>query len=154
MPKIRPVKLVIDRSKWLTGYVLANSAEIGSSTLLDEPSGMMCCLGFAARKVGFKPQEIVNVAMPDSINNDRIETMSQRAFDFCSYDNKYPEGDVPGFNDIAELNDDSSLTNRQREKAIASSLAKHGFNVTFIGKYPNKRDLKKLDKDIRARNDY
>lgn len=115
--------LVIDRSIWLRGE------RNGDVYLLRPADGKMCCLGIYLQACGASPDTLrgrrypssVAVALPDEarwllrpgkpvvgVQSDSLETT-----------------------ELAVTNDDNTITDAEREKRIATLLAKHDVRVTF-----------------------
>lgn len=111
------MKLTIRRSDWLRG-----KGALGSALLTD--TGKMCCLGFLALELGAKPEEILSVPTPAG----------------CAHIN-WPEGFIEKFSDIIhnigcqslmEINDDCSLTDKDRENTLKDSFTRFGIEVEFV----------------------
>jgi len=109
--------LVIERAKWLRG-------DKGGSVLLDA-DGHMCCLGFDAVARGLKPEQLLDVSAPGSVEDapdSYIQVMlgeyaCQR---LCVID-------------ALLHNDDSSLDEADRENLIAEDLKQLGWDrVEFV----------------------
>lgn len=133
--------LEIDRAKWLTGEA-TEKCHIDSQ-LLCGYTGLMCCLGFVAKKEGFTDAEIENVS-----DFGKLASLSGKA-------NRELEKLFPNFNDIDEksdtfnalqnamvTNDMVSLSRDVRERKIVKILSNLGYAVTFTGEYPTYERVK------------
>ena len=134
-------ELVIDRAKWLTGAALQYLDE---SVLLDEPSGMMCCLGFACKALGATDVQITGKATPEDVDGLKKQLLSAGLLVKVGRTH-YTCTDNSGVSHEAmEANDDSRISNAKRELAVKRVLAKAGWDVRFIGNYPTEEELIKL----------
>ena len=113
-----PKVLVIERKKWRRGAGEDNGCEKrglgkGPVTLLND-KGYMCCLGFDARAWGFTPKQIRGLGRPDDIPVD--ETPEDYA--------KTHTRTIWLVDKAIEINDDSTLTEEQREEKLIPILKK------------------------------
>jgi len=123
-------KLIIDRSKWRTGGNSSSENMTGKGdTLLLNPQGFMCCLGFEALRRGKEPDEILNCAEPHDVG----------AIPFLSLPDE--DGEEYGYSDTAftsqaiRINDDDNITPEEREQKITTKFKEINVEVEFIGEY-------------------
>lgn len=121
MKKIKT--LTIDRRKWGRGVE-------GDGKLLhradDEiDAGKMCCLGFYARVCGLTSRQIVDRAMPTGVS----ATAQKLLPDWLLLGTRM--GKLPDVSFLAHINDDSTISDKVREKKITEIFAKHGIKVEF-----------------------
>ena len=103
------MELVINRKRWMRGT--------DEGLLLSSTSRRMCCVGFYARKLGMKPCEISDIPGLED---------TKRGRDVCTW---------VDHNDLGKLynvNDESTITDREREAKIRKLFKKHGVRVKFI----------------------
>lgn len=117
-------KLEIDRRRWLQGR-LAWPHGINGSLLYRNTDKRMCCLGFMARACGAKVSQIRGRGSPENVP---------------SID--WPDGmigdgrtNIEAVREVMKLNDDPSITSKQRETRVKRALKAFGFNVVFTGEY-------------------
>lgn len=117
----------VDRAKWLVGNYdtrsYLRSHELGTT-------GKMCCLGFYGRQAcGLKAKDldgVLNLSMLGDTNN-----MPGLA--------PFVEGDTNDTQfaiDIMDINDDSDLPLRDREKKLKAKFAEQNILIKFTGTYP------------------
>ncbi len=123
------MKFVIDRSKWRCARDGLHKHGTGK-TLLLHPNGYMCCLGQCAIQAGANQLDILDKAEP--------RELPQALFPLTA---DMDEEDGPGLNnsrlsDVAmEINDDTSLTDFDREMKLTSLFADHDHELEFTGEY-------------------
>lgn len=127
MPKMR--KLTIDRRKWDRATKAVNSGKLLNS------DGLMCCLGFECRAIGFTKKAILNIGMPSGLIS--AKQLLQRDTKFGKLikklgwlvnDRGYNTTDVLA---LAEINDNSITTDDYKENKIVKIFAKHNVKVVF-----------------------
>lgn len=117
-------KLVIDRATW--GLKL-NSTD---KTALLSSTGKKCCLGFAEEQLcEAKPDDIREKLMPHYAPHLKWPG-------FLAPHGSYQQFDSPVAERLATINDDFSLSSREREKRITDTFAVHDVKVTFINEFP------------------
>jgi hypothetical protein len=101
----------IDRKTWLRG-------EGADRSWLLRQDGKMCCLGQMAIQAGFTSAQINGVRSPKDLNWKQME------------------GDYTGngntVNKLMGVNDDSTITNKDREKMIIKLAARKRIKVKFV----------------------
>jgi hypothetical protein len=99
----------VSREYWLRGR------GVGGSTLRTE-EGMSCCLGFVGDQVGVPVQNMICRAMPESLERKSYE--------------KFPEG--INWGPFAEINDDCTIGDEEREKRLQQLAEANGFRFKFV----------------------
>lgn len=121
-------EFIIDRSKWKAGgFHTKNEIGIGPTCLLNE-SGYMCCLGQISRQLGWPIYMIKNYASPSDAYCCIKDTKVNKKILL----NK--EDDSEFAIEAMKINDDSKLSNRQRESKLKSLGKKFGLDIKFVGK--------------------
>ena len=112
------MNLVVKRSKWLRG-----AGPNGDSYLLHPTNRRMCCLGFLARAVGYKPCEIKGTHTPAYVKDP----------------SKFPAAIVSGdddntllCDDMMDTNDSATLNDTQREYKLTRLFKKADIAITFV----------------------
>ena len=126
-------KLIIDRRKWRTGGDESDIRIKGPTSLYND-LGYSCCLGFYCRQIGkIRNKVLLDVDTPDNLtikNFNKIELLISRD----SNNNVYDNSDFT--NDAVLINDDSCLSNEEREEAIIEHFKKANIEVVFKNEYP------------------
>lgn len=147
-------------TKEFPGYVKDDSKfNIGNYSALLNEKGNMCCLGFATEQLCNVPKEkLLDVGMPNSDdvcgsegykffpdveNYFTKEEMSKLiGWDYSSFDNqytnRYPDNDefhARFYDRAVEINDDTSITNDERESKLTELFKKFKIDVEFVGEY-------------------
>lgn len=112
-------EFVVDRAKWKTED-LPNA--LFGNTALRNRQGMQCCLGFLARTCGYKVKDIISVGLPYMIDDTS-------KFAACGIDPRAIDG-------AAEINDDNTLSRKEREARLKVFFAKRGIKIKFVGRAP------------------
>ena len=126
--------LVIDRRKWLRN----RGTEVYDSMLLD-PKGKMCCLGFACLDMGMKRKDIKDITSPSVISCIREESEEVQEYRKSlgwllrpgSSFNSLPM-DSRDCNRLMMVNDSPTTTDKMKEHKITRIFAKHSVKVKFI----------------------
>ena len=119
--------LIIDRAKWRAGgnpILNPNYTGEGSTQLLND-QGYMCCLGFRCHQMGIPKKLLLNVGMPLGLYN---------SYDIPDLINELGRNSEFAVQAV-RINDDSSLSPEEREKAITKHFKKIGVIVEFKGRY-------------------
>jgi len=107
--------ILINRKKWARGF---------KSSLLDNDSGKMCCLGFACKSFGVTSASINSRGAPQYIHSD-IQREKLPIWLRDSYKDMYR---------LIRINDDSIIYSEEdREKEIIKIFKKHELNIKFVG---------------------
>jgi hypothetical protein len=126
MSKKQTDYLIIDRSKWRTGGDIGTNNETGKgATALLNKQGFMCCLGFRCNQMGIPKRLLLNMGTPEDIQDWNIPDLVDEE------DGK----DTTFVRDAVEINDDYSLTSKEREKKIIEHFATKDIKVEFVGSY-------------------
>jgi hypothetical protein len=118
------MELIIDRSKWIRG------AASDDTWLLRARDGHMCCLGFYALACGLTEDQIRNVpgpldAFPNGISSDDNDNC------FINTPGEWLLSDIDRAR-LISYNDDSHVSDQEREEKITKIFAKHGVTVKFV----------------------
>ena len=128
------IEFEIDRAKWATG----SSGYACDNHLLND-DGTMCCLGFFCNRVAkIKKDELLNVYDPKLLPEDLIENKKAlkglvEKREWYHNSKRFDNTDI--CNALLNTNDDVSLNNKEREKAIAGLFKELGYKVKFVGRY-------------------
>lgn len=111
------IDLVIDRTTWLRGEL--------DSYLLRSSDNTMCCLGFLSCEVGYEKGLMEDQLTPSDISNIG--------------DNKFPAEivsdtcvDTPLTLALMKVNDNTHITERERELLLQDLFLIAGIRVSFI----------------------
>lgn len=116
-------KLIIDRAKWNRGGKF-------QSALLNEHG--MCCLGFYCLVLGLSKDDIEYATMPDDINySEETETKLDWLVESSCVSKCFLTSGTDAAN-LAGINDDSDISDSEREQHIVEIFAKHDVEVEFI----------------------
>lgn len=114
-------EFTVVRSKW-TG----RDGYRGRSSLYTE-LGDACCLGFMCEAAGVDRDDMVDVAMPQAIGTvDGCPFMDVMRLPCAHLDE-----DAPVFQ-AADINDDTTINQADREQKLTSLFAKHGVKINFV----------------------
>lgn len=113
--------LVIDRAKWLNGRVIKDTCYDSVLYSKEYPlRGMMCCLGFYGRSVGVPVAKLRNTCYLEPVGKCEWLGAGERK---CTPQQA-----------LVDVNDDASLSNRDREQKLKQLFKQHGIIVKFVGK--------------------
>lgn len=109
-------KFTVKRKKWFRGKGSWNSNLLNSS-------GNMCCLGFYALACGFEKSDIIDKLDPTNII---------RHID-CIWKTKLLDkfGNSAACYDLMSINDEGSISDKEREAKLKTLFKKMGVAVTF-----------------------
>lgn len=118
-------ELIIKRSKWLTP-----EKSLGAGSYLLNEMGLMCCLGFAAIKLGLTEDEIVGYTYIASTDVDNLDNFSQ----FCQRNSLVANGigNTKLSSEVAIINDDNQINNEEREKQLIKLFGENNIILSFI----------------------
>jgi len=105
------IKVQVNRKKWFRGQ------QEGSRLLL--MNGKMCCIGFLARELRFKPKNIRNVTTLCSVSSDR-------AYNFV-------DAHEDALSQAYVVNDQPDIDNVTREKELKKVGERMGVQFIFKG---------------------
>ena len=104
------IKVVVDRKKWYRG-------EREDSMLL-LTNGKMCCIGFLARVLKYKPKNIRNIATLEGIVHTTIQE-------------QFIDDNEENLNKAYNINDDVTISDSVREKELKQIGKKMGVRFIF-----------------------
>lgn len=136
----------IKRSEWARGNINRPGDEYGqiqTNRLFNKEINTFCCLGIFGRECGVSPEVMANEAEPDDIIKDAkidlktIPTIYQKKLlDFSLFDEEeenYEEITCSNLSsECMSINDDTSLTEEEREFKLKKEFNKHGVQVIFV----------------------
>lgn len=123
------MNLRIDRSKWRTGGYGKYQSGVGATQLLNS-EGYMCCLGFYCKALGVPKKDLIEKAIPSSLEDYAdIPDLAR-----LSGDGKFLVGTDFTYMAIS-INDDSVIVSKERERKLKDHFSTIGVKVTFTGKY-------------------
>lgn len=126
------MKFIIDRSQWRCGSIGPHAHGKGFARLLNA-EGYYCCLGMISEQLG--QTDLLDCAMPADLEKDYLLVNKLRCYD--DYEDKeydfYDDTDLSL--NAAKINDNSELTDEQRESQLIELFAKEGHEIQFIGEY-------------------
>lgn len=126
MPEKRKV-FVVDRSKWFRG----KGNEASCPSYLRKRNGKMCCIGFVGQQ-----SEVSNKAMKDktTIHSLSLDDIGK----FPEWMRRHTDVLAPFSNDsdigkCYRINDETDITDRQREAKLRKIFKKHKMTIKFVG---------------------
>ncbi len=124
------MKLVIKRSEWARGSV--KDTERVANLLYAKQDGTRCCLGFLGNACGYTDQELQGYGLPSDVVNDAglYNKWGRFLLHGCDENNRRTDSLI--VDDLIEINDDTNITESEREADIAEIFAKHGVEVEFV----------------------
>lgn len=111
VPKKELEEFTVDRQRWIRGVD-------GDLARLQTEDGLRCCLGFLSLTCGATVGKITGVAMPWVVSNDLVTRMHFEKYSLT---------------DLAEVNDDITLSEAAREKKLTKMFKANGWKVHFVG---------------------
>lgn len=119
--KLRRVR--INRKNW------ANGGSTDQKAMCNE-HGRMCCLGFAMNQITRATKaRMIGCNYPADVNYERPTFLTQNEDGYSCYDNNSFAMEA------ADINDDNSLSNEQRESKLIKLFGKNGIILEFTGEY-------------------
>lgn len=115
-------KIVIDRSKWRTGYHSENATGKGCFTKLLNQKGFKCCLGFITQQITKKG--ILGIAEPGDCKFS-IPCLNEKGEEF--YHNTVLSEEAITIND-------SDVPRKEKEVALKELFKNTPISLTFKGK--------------------
>ena len=108
----KPIQVEVVRKKWYRG-------KGGDDSRLLCESGQMCCIGFLARRLGYKPREIRDVStLVDTEDYLKVDSFA------------YEQDSI--LCDCYEVNDDTAISDATRERKLTALGKKMGVRFTFV----------------------
>jgi hypothetical protein len=131
------IKVTIDRAKWRTGRNSTNATGKGKTMLLN-PDGYMCCLGFCCKAAGVKSEDLLGVLTPERLSSARKIDISNTGLtvpSISSISNK----SIPVSSRLAShairINDHVYSTPALKEQQILEVFKNSNFEIEFTGEY-------------------
>ena len=111
--KKSPLTVTVRRKDWIRGGY-------GDSRLLRLADQKMCCLGFAARKIGFERNQILERLEPNDLG-----------VNICGLARN--GNNTSTANELMCANDDTLMSDKAREEKIKSLGKRIGLDFRFVG---------------------
>ena len=111
-------KLTIDRKRWLRGE---------TDSVLRNKKGLMCCLGFYCLRKRFKVADILDVTSPSDVIYINGTTRLDR---LIVLDDDADDNAV--CNNLMIINDNTDISDKQRERRITQLFKKINVEVKFV----------------------
>lgn len=124
-------KLTIDRNIWRRGGS-SNDILHGDTRLLNE-QGFMCCLGFFCEQAGI-PKNYLDTGEPFDIGPSQYLDLIPELATPLEEEDGYVNTILT--TRAIQINDDPTLTNKEREIQLTTLFAVNNIDVEFINKYP------------------
>ncbi len=125
------IKVQIDRKTWLRGV---GSNDSVYKVRLRTEEGEQCCLGFVCKKLGLKNKDILDVGRPGHLV--RYDNFAQRnakeKLTPVLLKVKEPT-EKAWVEEAITINDDSLMSETEREEKLTKLFAKNGLDVKFVG---------------------
>lgn len=127
-------EFTIDRKKWVNGSHRTRTR--GEAALLNE-KGYMCCLGIYENSLGVTKKELLGLEGPGELVRAHGELWDMEGDQPDNWLLMSFNGMTPPWysSDIADtlmsINDDITMTAKEREKQIKRIFREHGVKVTF-----------------------
>lgn len=133
------IKVVIDRAKWRTGQNGFNATGEGKTMLLN-PDGYMCCLGFCCKAAGVPDAGLIDRPRPDAVSESLKEKLSGMS---VLLEPLAATINTPNFHlkcssfawDAMEINDCEDTKPEEKEQQILEFFKNSNFDIEFTGKY-------------------
>lgn len=113
---MKPLNFTVERSKWLRGSRGPDDGVVTVVSRLQNRDGHMCCMGFYARARG---GEQCTLALADHLSYLPSEIELELA-----------DNDL--MNKIYSVNDNPSISDKEREASLTELLALCGVGVEFV----------------------
>ena len=129
----KPMKVVIDRTKWRRGGDRHELVKEGGKTQLLNDKGMMCCLGFVSKACGHTDKDILYVGGPGGIR-EKSENLISYLLRYRSGYPKQPYNLVENklTDQAIAINDKFDLPQKEREDRLSQLFAKHRIQLEFV----------------------
>ncbi|MHA2068143.1 MAG: hypothetical protein ACXABY_27595 [Candidatus Thorarchaeota archaeon] len=119
-------EFTVYKDSWVRGdgYVYNANGEreyMGNSALLNN-EGNMCCLGFFGEACGLSHARMIDQAEPDDVGRNKHRN--------------YPKLDYKVWEQFMSVNDNSQISDRQRQDRLRKLFKKIGYKVSFKAKKP------------------
>lgn len=122
------IPIVIDRMVWARGASFGKHGNL--LYVATRPIHNMCCLGILAEQCGVPKAQLLEVVTPAGI--DPLPIVLNFLVQKSACDVMHP-ANSPVAELLMHANDSDVMTDDEREVIITTTLAEHGFAVTFTG---------------------
>lgn len=122
--------ITIDRSKWCRGGRFAGDEGINDTALLT-PAKTMCCLGFFCHQSGVPKKDLLIIGTPEAIPAKHYKKVTA----LVDIDDNYPN-DSPFSNAAMEINDNTRIDEKTRERKLKRLFAENDYRIVFVGRTP------------------
>lgn len=127
---VKPETFTVERANWLRGT---------DQSMLRNPEGQMCCLGFLGLACGYTPEELLNRNLPDDFENRPTGESKDRLLwprDLARVHEDQDEGGEYSIGTetcsrIAITNDSTFLSDASREQRLTEYFGSIGIKVVF-----------------------
>ena len=109
----------ISRHRWWRGKMVKGESALRMF------NGKQCCLGFVCRHYGATVKDICSAGMPCYLDEDVQDNLPRWLVAPAG------KGQAPVWK-AASINDDASLTEREREAKIKALFKRHGIRAVFV----------------------
>lgn len=120
------MKFIIERSKWLRGEGMDDSA------LMRARDGKCCCLGLIALQCGIEAEEIKGVQSPSGVHHDLWDKFPEPFRPEKRFLDSPLAGDMMPVNDKEFEEDESEYSDAQREAELTRLASGHGIELEFV----------------------
>lgn len=121
-------KFVIDRSKWRCGGEGSYGGGSGPTKLLNN-EGFMCCLGQVSCQLGVPEDEIRGLEYPRHLARRKPQFREQIELLYAGFD------ETPLSRGAYQINDNTLLTDEEREESLIEHFREHGHEIEFTGEF-------------------
>lgn len=120
---------VIYRGSWRRGGdSQERSSELGSTSLYEPKTKMMCCLGQCAFEAGTPISKLVDIGEPADV--DVCPNLIESGL--ISEDDWGSTRQSKFSNEAIAINDDEAITDQQREEKLIDLSSRYGHTITFV----------------------
>ena len=130
-------KYTIFRNRWMRGGKDGLGNDIDGAVLCDI-EGQKCCLGHIMTQDGFKKKQLLRLQLPNEVvQTIGTEQAAKKAKHLVeAWDNGYgglDTEDLSLVNKAVEINDDTNITDDEREELLISLFKENKIKLTFVG---------------------
>lgn len=130
------MEFVVDRSKWRSGGVIGAPYVTGKGiTLLLNSEGFQCCLGFVCEQLGIERERLRGQTFPMDLKVEKDHPVQVLLLERKSLPYSLDSDYCTLENHAANVNDDTTLTRKQREKKLIRLFRDFGHTLKFVGEY-------------------
>lgn len=124
------IPIIIDRSKWRTGYTGDNQTGKGMTALVNQ-EGYCCCLGFISCQ-SMDHKDFYHFAEPEDCKFE-VPYLNYKYVDKWDDDDFYKNTDLS--KNAIEINDDVDTTPEEKELKLLELFADSPFKLSFVGEF-------------------